>query len=95
MPLRLGPSELQAGVPSLIRLATSPWAGPLLGGYALPTRAGRLHLQWLASIRTLLLQKLALAEDMGTYRVACHLGRAGAAGRHPRAQGQASGAAIA
>ena len=55
VPLRLGPFELQAGVPSVIRLATSPWGGPLLHGRDVPTRAGRLHLQWQASTRTLLL----------------------------------------
>jgi hypothetical protein len=54
--LKWGPFELQAGVPSAIRLATSPWGGPLLGGRAVPTRAGRLHLQWQASSRTLLLR---------------------------------------
>lgn len=56
VPLRVGPFELQAGVPSLIRLATSPWGGPLLDGRAVPTRAGRLQLQWQASTRTLLLR---------------------------------------
>ena len=56
VPLRFGPFELQAGVPSLIRLATSPWGGPLLDGRAVPTRAGRLQLQWQASTRTLLLR---------------------------------------
>jgi monofunctional biosynthetic peptidoglycan transglycosylase len=56
VPLRLGPFELQAGVPSVIRLATSPWGGLLLDGRELPTRAGRLHLAWQASSRTLLLR---------------------------------------
>lgn len=56
VPLKLGPFEIQAGVPSAIRLATSPWGGPLLDGRAVPTRAGRLHLQWLAESRTLLLR---------------------------------------
>ena len=41
VPLKLGPFELLAGVPSAIRLATSPWGGPLLGGRAVLTRAGR------------------------------------------------------
>ncbi|MEO8653421.1 MAG: biosynthetic peptidoglycan transglycosylase [Ramlibacter sp.] len=56
VPLRFGPFELQAGVPSLIRLATSPWGGALLDGRHVPTRAGRLQLQWQASNRTLLLR---------------------------------------
>lgn len=56
VPLKLGPFEIQAGVPSAIRLATSPWGGPVLDGRQVPTRAGRLHLQWLASSRTLLLR---------------------------------------
>ena len=56
VPLKLGPLEMQAGVPSLIRLATSPWGGPLLGGHSVPTRAGRVRLQWLASSRTLLVR---------------------------------------
>jgi transglycosylase-like protein len=56
VPLKLGPFEIQAGVPSAIRLATSPWGGPLLDGRSVPTRAGRLQLQWLAPSRTLLLR---------------------------------------
>jgi hypothetical protein len=56
VPLKLGPFEIQAGVPSVIRLATSAWGGPLLDGRTVPTRAGRLRLQWLAESRTLLLR---------------------------------------
>jgi hypothetical protein len=56
VPLKLGPFEIQAGVPSAIRLATSAWGGPLLDGRTVHTRAGRLHLQWLAPNRTLLLR---------------------------------------
>jgi len=56
VPLKWGPVQLQAGVPSVIRLATSAWSGPLLDGRAVPTRAGRLHLQWQVSSRTLLLR---------------------------------------
>lgn len=52
-PLRSGPLEFQAGVPSALRLATSPWAGPLLDGRSFHTRAGRLHLAWLPRTRTL------------------------------------------
>jgi hypothetical protein len=54
VPLRLGPFEIRAGVPSAIRLATSPWGGPLLDGRSVDTRAGRLHLQWQSASRTLL-----------------------------------------
>lgn len=56
VPLKFGPLELQAGVPSVIRLATSPWGGPLLDGREIPTRAGRLHLDWQSSTGTLLLR---------------------------------------
>jgi hypothetical protein len=56
VPLRLGPFEIRAGVPSAIRMATSPWGGPLLHGHSVPTRAGRLYLQWRAESRTLLLR---------------------------------------
>ena len=56
VPLKFGPLELQAGVPSVIRLATSPWGGPLLHGREIPTRAGRLHLDWQSPTRTLLLR---------------------------------------
>jgi hypothetical protein len=56
VPLKWGPFEIQTGVPSAIRLATSPWGGPLLDGRTVPTRAGRLHLQWQAATRTLLLR---------------------------------------
>jgi monofunctional biosynthetic peptidoglycan transglycosylase len=56
VPLKFGPLEMQAGVPSTIRLATSPWGGPLLDGREIPTRVGRLHLDWQSSSRTLLLR---------------------------------------
>jgi monofunctional biosynthetic peptidoglycan transglycosylase len=56
VPLKFGPLELQAGVPSVIRLATSPWGGPLLDGLDIPTRTGHFHLDWQASSRTLLLR---------------------------------------
>lgn len=56
VPLKFGPLELQAGVPSVIRLATSPWGGPLLDGREIPTRNGRLHLDWQSSSRTLQLR---------------------------------------
>lgn len=53
LPLHAGPLTLQAGVPSMIRLATAPWAGPLLHGRSVATRAGRIHFAWLASSQTL------------------------------------------
>jgi hypothetical protein len=56
VPLTFGPLELRAGVPSLIRLATSPWGGPLLDGRTVPTRAGALHLQWHGASQTLVLR---------------------------------------
>lgn len=55
-PVRSGPVVLQAGVPSLLRLATSPWAGPLLHGRSVNTRAGRVHFSWLPQTRTLALR---------------------------------------
>lgn len=55
VPLRAGPLQLQAGVPTMIRLATAPWVGPLLDGRRLATRAGPVRLAWQAPTRTLLL----------------------------------------
>ena len=55
VPLRAGPLQLQAGVPTMIRLATAPWVGPLLNDRRLTTRAGPVHLAWQAPTRTLLL----------------------------------------
>jgi monofunctional glycosyltransferase len=56
VPLRAGPLQMQAGVPSLIRLATSPWAGPLLNGRSVSTRAGRIQATWQAADQTLALR---------------------------------------
>ena len=56
VPLRVGPLQLPAGVPSLIRLATSPWGGPLLSGREFDTAHGRLLLGWQGPERTLLLR---------------------------------------
>lgn len=56
VPLRVGPVRLQAGVPSLIRLATAPWAGPLLQGRTLPTSAGPVHVVWLSHSQVLALR---------------------------------------
>lgn len=44
--LKVGPGEIEAGVPSLIRLATSPLGGRLLRGRSFATRHGRLTLGW-------------------------------------------------
>lgn len=55
VPLRWGPITLQAGVPTLARLATAPWLAPLLHERTLATQAGPLHLRWLAGSRTLAL----------------------------------------
>ena len=49
VPLALGPLTLQAGVPSVLRLATSYWGGPLLHGRSLTTRHGALHFSWSAN----------------------------------------------
>lgn len=46
VPLRLGFTEIEAGVPSLVRLATSPWGGPLLRGRSFATRNGTVALDW-------------------------------------------------
>jgi monofunctional glycosyltransferase len=56
VPLRAGPLELQAGVPSLVRLATSPWVGPLLDQRHVSTRAGRVDMTWSAADQTLALR---------------------------------------
>jgi hypothetical protein len=46
VPLALGPLTIQAGVPSMLRLATSAWGGPLLAGRRFPTRHGTLQFGW-------------------------------------------------
>ena len=54
IPLRLvGPVQLQAGVPSLIRLATASWVGPVLQGRSIGTRSGMLHFGWQDATHTL------------------------------------------
>lgn len=53
VPLRAGPLQVQAGVPTMLRLATAPWVGPLLDGRRLATRAGPVRLTWQAPSRTL------------------------------------------
>jgi monofunctional biosynthetic peptidoglycan transglycosylase len=56
IPLRVGPVHMQAGVPTLIRLATAPWVGPLLKGRIVPTRAGRVHLGWWSPTQMLIVR---------------------------------------
>jgi hypothetical protein len=46
VPLAIGPLTVEAGVPSLLRLATSRWGGPLLDGRRFATRHGTLALAW-------------------------------------------------
>lgn len=53
VPLAIGFTEIEAGVPSLVRLATSPWGGPLLQGRRFATRHGVLTLGWRAQDRSL------------------------------------------
>ena len=54
-PLRVGPLTLQAGVPSLLRVATAPWVAPLLDGTQWPSRIGTLHVRRQADTRGLAL----------------------------------------
>lgn len=56
VPLRFGPIDMQAGVPSLIRLATSAWGGPLMNGREFGTAQGRLLFGWDSAERKLLLR---------------------------------------
>ena len=44
--LPIGPLKLEVGVPTLVRLATSPWFGPHLDGRRLDTRFGPVQLGW-------------------------------------------------
>jgi hypothetical protein len=55
-PLQWGPIRIEAGVPSLIRLATSPWGGPLLDGRKFDTANGPIRLGWQTATRTLSLR---------------------------------------
>ena len=56
LPLFDGPLQMQAGVPSLVRLATSPWVGPMLDGRSVSTRAGPIQATWQAADQTLALR---------------------------------------
>jgi len=42
----IGPLKVQAGVPTLVRLATSPWFAPWLDGRRVDTRHGPVQLAW-------------------------------------------------
>ena len=44
--VKLGPLEWQVGVPTAIRLATSPWLAPWLAGHTVQTRYGPIELGW-------------------------------------------------
>lgn len=72
-PLRLGPLQVRAGVPSLVRLATAPWLAPWLDGRHLSTPWGRVSYHWLPQDRQVLLHcapcRLGLP-GMGDERIA-------------------------
>lgn len=53
--VRLGPLSLQADVPSLIWLGTTPWIAALMDGRSVPSPAGTLHLSWQTQQQTLVL----------------------------------------
>ena len=44
--VKLGPTEWNVGVPTVIRLATSPWLAPYLTGHTVQTRHGPVELGW-------------------------------------------------
>ncbi|MEO7241275.1 MAG: biosynthetic peptidoglycan transglycosylase [Variovorax sp.] len=54
--LYLGPLRFEAGVPTLLRLATSAWFAPWLDGHGVNTPYGPVRLGWEASSRTLALR---------------------------------------
>ncbi|MBI5278911.1 MAG: transglycosylase domain-containing protein [Burkholderiales bacterium] len=56
VPLTIGPLQVEAGVPSLLRLATSSWGGPLLQGRGFDTRFGRVTFGWSEARRALQLR---------------------------------------
>ncbi|WP_295536999.1 biosynthetic peptidoglycan transglycosylase [uncultured Pseudacidovorax sp.] len=53
---RLGPVTVPVGVPTVLRLATSPWIGPRLDGRRLQTVQGPIDLRWDAPRRQLALR---------------------------------------
>jgi penicillin-binding protein 1A len=44
--VKAGPLGFEVGVPTAVRLATSPWLAPHLDGHALDTRFGTVHFAW-------------------------------------------------
>lgn len=56
IPLRWGPVQLQASVPTLVRLVSAPWLAPLLHERTLDTDAGPVRVSWLEGSRTLQLR---------------------------------------
>jgi penicillin-binding protein 1A len=51
--LQAGPIGFDVGVPTAIRLATSPWFAPHLSGHAIDTRHGTLRFGWNAAAQSL------------------------------------------
>lgn len=44
--VKAGPLSFEVGMPTAVRLATSPWLAPHLDGHALDTRFGTVHFAW-------------------------------------------------
>jgi hypothetical protein len=44
--VKAGPLNFEIGVPTAVRLATSPWFAPRLDGHSLDTRFGTVHFAW-------------------------------------------------
>ncbi|MGJ7581898.1 transglycosylase domain-containing protein [Variovorax sp. RHLX14] len=55
VPWRLGPVTLDVGVPTTMRLLTSPWLAPRLAGFDVDTRYGPVRLGWEESSGSLML----------------------------------------
>lgn len=53
---KLGPLTVELGVPTLLRVATSPWLAPRLDGLRLNTRHGPVQLRWVDSAQLLYLR---------------------------------------
>ncbi len=45
-PVKAGPLNFEIGVPTAVRLATSPWFAPRLDGHSLDTRFGTVRFSW-------------------------------------------------
>lgn len=52
-PLRMGPARFEVSVPTLIRLAASPWFGPRLAGRTVDTHWGPVRVGWDDAAHTL------------------------------------------